>query len=157
MIHSEPQRRSRYAECRRQLAALLEGEPDPIARMSSAAALLRELLPQASFVGFYRAAPGGWLVAGPYQGPVACLRVRLGQGVCGTAADQNRSVLVPEVNEFPGHIACDPRARSELVVPVRDAEGRVIAVLDLDSHEHAAFDELDQLEIESLMELVTKA
>ena len=151
---SADERRAQYRECRRQLEALLEGESDLIARMSSALALLRETLPQASFLGFYRALPDRWLVAGPYQGPVACLRIRFGQGVCGTAAMENRALLVPDVHAFPGHIACDSQARSELVVPVRAAAGEVIAVLDLDSHEPAAFDTCDQEECEELMALI---
>ena len=152
-----PERRRQYAECRAQLASLLEGETDLVARMSSAAALLMEVLPRASFVGFYRLLSGGILVAGPYQGPAACLRIRLGQGVCGTAASENRSLLVPDVEAFPGHIACDPRSRSELVVPVRDRSGAVIAVLDLDSRERAAFDECDQEELESIVRLIPAA
>ena len=147
-------RRARYRDCHRQLEAVLAGEPDAIARMSSALPLLLEVLPQASFVGFYRVLPGEVLVAGPYQGPLACLRIRFGQGVCGAAAASGRSVLVADVDAFPGHIACDARARSELVVPVRAADGSLIAVLDLDSHQPEAFDAVDQEGCEALMTLI---
>jgi L-methionine (R)-S-oxide reductase len=142
-------RRRRYHEFREELRALLAGEPDPIARMASAAALLMEALPQASFVGFYRAVEPGLLVIGPYQGPVACLRIRFGQGVCGAAASEGRSILVPDVHAFPGHIACDSASRSELVIPVRDGSGALAAVLDLDSRKLAAFDGLDREELEA--------
>jgi len=145
-------RRARYAEGLRALWATIEGESDPVARMATAACLLREQLPQASFAGFYRVLGDSLLVIGPYQGPLACLRIPFGKGVCGAAARENRSLLVPDVQAFPGHIACDGRARSELVVPVRDAQGRVVAVCDLDSHQPAAFDEIDRQELEIWME-----
>jgi L-methionine (R)-S-oxide reductase len=150
---SASERRCRYAEARAQLASLLEGESDPVARMASAAALLAEVLPQASFAGFYRAF-GDQLVIGPYQGPPACLRIPFGRGVCGTSARENRSLLVADVRTFPGHIACDPLARSELVVPVHDAAGALVAVCDLDSREPGAFDEVDREELEAMMGLL---
>jgi L-methionine (R)-S-oxide reductase len=147
-------RRARYRLIREELAALLEGEPDPVARMASAAAVLIEKIPGISFAGFYRVRKGDQLVIGPYQGPVACLRIRFGRGVCGTAARENRSILVPDVHAFPGHIACDARSRSELVVPVRNHRGTLKAVLDLDSRRKASFDEIDQEEVERLMTLL---
>lgn len=141
-----------YQEIRLALHALLEGESDPIARMASAAAVLyRALSPRASFVGFYRVVEPGLLVIGPYQGPVACLRIPFDRGVCGAAARQREPILVPDVHAFPGHIACDAGARSELVVPVFDPSGNLLAVLDLDSHEPAAFDSEDQTEVVRLM------
>lgn len=142
------------AECREQLLSLLEGEPDPIARMASMASVLMGALPQASFAGFYRLVEPDLLLIGPYQGPPACLRIRRGQGVCGAAVATGRSVLVPDVHAFPGHIACDSRARSELVVPVHDTDGSLMGVLDLDSHERAAFDETDQRFVEELVSAV---
>jgi len=148
----EAARRARYADGLAQLLAVLEDETDPVARMATACSLLREQLPQASFAGFYRALGEDLLVIGPYQGPLACLRVPFGRGVCGAAAREGRSVLVPDVRAFPGHIACDARSRSELVLPVRDATGRLVAVCDLDSHEPGAFDELDQQELERWMD-----
>jgi L-methionine (R)-S-oxide reductase len=137
-------RRAAYEALESSLRSALHGEPDPVARLATAAALLREALAQASFVGFYRVTEPGMLVIGPYQGPPACLRIPFGRGVCGTAAQRNESLLVPDVEEFPGHIACDGRARSELVVPVPGADGQVAGVLDLDSHQPAAFDEVDR-------------
>ncbi len=142
-----------HERCRERLLALVEGEEDLVARMASAAALLSEAVPQASFVGFYRATEDG-LVIGPYQGPPACLRIRLGRGVCGQAALLNRSLLVPDVHSFPDHIACDAEARSELVIPIRDRSGKILGVLDLDSREPAAFDEVDQAELERTLALV---
>lgn len=147
-------RRARYAAGRAELLSLLRGESDPVARMATAACFLRGQLPQASFAGFYRVAGEGELVIGPYQGPMACLRIPFHRGVCGAAARENRSILVPDVHAFPGHIACDAGANSELVVPVRDAQGALLAVLDLDSHELAAFDDLDREGIEGWMHLL---
>jgi L-methionine (R)-S-oxide reductase len=140
--------------CRRELVALLEGEEDLIARMSTVAAVLFTYVPRVSFCGFYRDRGDGTLVVGPYQGPVGCLRIEPGRGVCGRAAAEGRSVVVPDVQRFPGHIACDPASRSELVVPVRDAAGKLIGVLDLDSREPAAFDEEDRRALESLLDLL---
>jgi GAF domain-containing protein len=143
-------RRDRYDDLVTALRSALRGEPDPVARLATAAALLREALAQASFVGFYRVTEPGLLVIGPYQGPPACLRIPFGRGVCGTAAERNEAILVPDVHTFPGHIACDARVRSELVVPVPGAApnggavGGVAGVLDLDSHAPAAFDEVDR-------------
>ena len=132
---------TRYRELLPQIASLLEGEPDLIANLANATAALRACLPAASWVGFY-VMRGGELVLGPFQGNVACVRIALGRGVCGTAAAERRTVIVPDVEQFPGHIACDAGSRSEIVVPiVRGAD--VVAVLDLDSHELAAFDEVD--------------
>ncbi len=155
---AEPEaRRRRHGELRERIAAVLADESDLIARMATAASLLFEEMPHASFVGFYRAHPGETLVIGPYQGPLACLRIPFGRGVCGTAATEGRSILVPDVHAFPGHIACDSRSRSELVIPVRDPAGALIAVLDLDSHLPAAFDEIDRTEIERLAGLLAPA
>jgi L-methionine (R)-S-oxide reductase len=132
---------ARYAELLPQLAALVEGEPDLIANLANITAGLRVVLPVASWIGFY-ILRGGELVLGPFQGKVACVRIALGRGVCGTAAAERRTVIVADVEQFPGHIACDAGSRSEIVVPVM--RGRdVVAVLDVDSYELAAFDEID--------------
>ncbi len=131
----------RYAELLPQLAALVEGEPDLVANLANITAALRVCVPVASWIGFY-VRRGDELVLGPFQGKVACVRIALGRGVCGTAAAERRTVIVPDVEKFPGHIACDAGSRSEIVVPiVRD--NVVVAVLDLDSYERAAFDEAD--------------
>ena len=131
----------RYAELLPQLASLVEGEPDLVANLANLTAALRACLPIASWVGFY-IARSGELVLGPFQGNVACVRIALGRGVCGTAAAERRTLVVADVDQFPGHIACDAGSRSEIVLPiVRD--GAVVAVLDVDSYELAAFDSID--------------
>ena len=139
-------RATRRRELGPMLGALFHGEPDLVANLANAAALLREALPQASWAGFYLLKDGG-LVLGPFQGKVACVRIALGRGVCGTAAAERRTLLVPDVEAFPGHIACDAGSRSEIVVPIL-AGGRVLGVIDVDSYEPAAFDEEDARALE---------
>jgi GAF domain-containing protein len=142
---------ARYAELLPQLRALVEGEPDLIANLANLTAALQVAVPVASWIGFY-VMRGGELVLGPFQGKVACVRIALGRGVCGTAAAERRTMIVPDVERFPGHIACDAGSRSEIVVPiVRD--GEVVAVLDLDSYELAAFDEIDAAGLAQVAEL----
>jgi L-methionine (R)-S-oxide reductase len=121
--------------------ALTEGEPDAIANMANVAALLWETLPDLNWAGFYRDI-GGVLVLGPFQGRAACIRIPFGKGVCGTAAATLEPQLVDDVHAFPGHIACDVASASELVVPIVE-DGRLIAVLDLDSPRKARFDDED--------------
>jgi len=145
------ERHQSYQETARELAAVLDGISDPICAMATCSAVLRAKVTQASWIGFYRVVARELLRVGPYQGPLGCLEIPFGQGVCGTAARLRQSQLVPDVNAFPGHIACDAAARSELVVPVFDSAGELVAVLDLDSHEPSAFDEIDREEIESLL------
>jgi len=142
---------SRYRELFPQLASLVDGEPDLIANLANIAAALRELLPIASWVGFY-IRRGDELVLGPFQGKIACVRIAFGRGVCGTAAAEKRTVIVPDVEKFPGHIACDAGSRSEIVVPILQ-NGRVVAVLDLDSYEVAAFDDVDAEGLAPIAEL----
>lgn len=149
---TEPDKPGRYRELHAQLAAILEDEPDLIANLANAAAAIRSCLPIASWVGFYLR-KGGGLVLGPFQGNVACVRIQLGRGVCGTAAAERRTVIVPDVEQFPGHIACDAGSRSEIVVPIF-ARGEVVAVLDLDSYELAAFDEVDAAGLAPIAELL---
>jgi GAF domain-containing protein len=132
---------ARYRELVPQLASLVAGEPDLIANLANISAALRECLPIASWVGFY-VQKGNELVLGPFQGKVACVRIAFGRGVCGTAAAERRTLVVPDVAAFPGHIACDAGSRSEIVVPVVRG-GEVVAVLDVDSYELAAFDDVD--------------
>lgn len=124
-----------------QLASLVDGEPDLIANLANLAAALRQGIEAASWVGFYRS-HGAELVLGPFQGKVACVRIAVGRGVCGTAAAERRTVIVPDVAAFPGHIACDPDSRSEIVVPVVRG-GELLGVLDVDSDRLAAFDQVD--------------
>lgn len=149
---------ARYRELLPQLAALLDGEPDLIANLANAAAALRECVPAASWIGFY-VLRGGELVLGPFQGKVACVRIALGRGVCGTAAAERRTLIVPDVDEFPGHIACDAGSRSEIVVPIvrqgRSGQpGELVAVLDLDSYDRAAFDDADAAGLLPIAELL---
>ena len=144
---------TRYRELLPQLAALFDGEPDLVANLANAAAAIRACVAKTSWVGFY-IMKGSELVLGPFQGNVACVRIALGKGVCGTAAAERRTVIVPDVNEFPGHIACDAGSRSEIVVPIiRD--GRVVAVLDLDSYELSAFDKVDAENLERVAALAS--
>ncbi|HTZ36819.1 MAG TPA: GAF domain-containing protein [Stellaceae bacterium] len=138
-----------YRDLGRQLEALIEGEPDRIANAANMAALVYHGLPDLNWAGFYFA-QGGELVLGPFQGQPACVRIAWGAGVCGAAAARGESVLVPDVHEFPGHIACDPVSRSELVVPLVEG-GRVTGVLDLDSPKLARFDAEDRDGCEALV------
>src|SRR5437763_122625 len=140
-----------YRELATQLVALLAGESDRIANAANMAAVIYHGLPDVNWAGFYFRR-GGELVLGPFQGKPACIRIPIGQGVCGTAAARAATVLVPDVHDFPGHIACDPVSRSELVVPLLES-GRVSGVLDLDSPLVAHFDEADQQGCERLVEL----
>ena len=143
---------AQYDLLNRQLAALLEGECDPIAKMANVAAVLHE-----SFgfwwTGFYRVA-GNELILGPFQGPVACMHIPFGKGVCGTAWARGETVVVPDVETFPGHIACSSASRSEIVVPVFGPDGSVTAVLDIDSDRLATFDEEDKVGLEKIVRLL---
>ena len=141
-----------YAELKRDLSALLGGETNFIAALSNASALLNERLDDVNWVGFYLM-EGDQLVLGPFQGKIACVRIPVGKGVCGTAVAENRVQRVGDVHAFPGHIACDAASASELVVPVVIA-GKVIAVIDLDSPRRARFDADDQTGIEALARLI---
>ena len=137
-----------------ELDALLTGEPDAVANAANAAAAIYNSLPDLNGAGFY-VLRGGELVLGPFQGQPACVRIALGKGVCGTAATERRSVLVPDVEAFPGHIACDSASRSELVIPLI-ADGRLLGVLDLDSPSLARFDAADQAGCEALAAIVVR-
>ena len=144
-----------YRELVEAARALTAGEPDPVANMANLAALIWQFVPRLNWAGFYRMIDGE-LVLGPFQGKPACIRIPLGKGVCGTAAQSGETQLVPDVHAFPGHIACDGASASELVVPVR-RDGRVIAVIDLDSPEPARFDEEDAAGIEALAAAIAAA
>ncbi len=141
-----------YRDLAAQLAGLLAGEPDLIANAANTAALIYHGLPDLNWAGFYFAR-GTELVLGPFQGKPACVRIAIGSGVCGSAAARAASILVPDVRDFPGHIACDPNSRSELVVPLVVEAGRVHGVIDLDSPLLARFDEIDQRGCERLAAL----
>ena len=131
-----------YRDLASALRGLVEGEPDAVANMANAAALIWETLPGLNWAGFYRNV-GGELVVGPFQGRPACIRIKFGDGVCGIAAESRQVQRVDDVHAFPGHIACDGASNSELVVPI-ERDGELIAVLDLDSPTHARFDAEDE-------------
>jgi L-methionine (R)-S-oxide reductase len=134
---------------REQARALLDGERDPIANAANLAALIFHCLPQLNWAGFYWM-KGGELVLGPFQGKPACVRIAVGRGVCGTAVRERRTIVVPDVEDFPGHIACDSASRSEIVVPVFRGK-EVVGVLDIDSPVAARFDEEHARELERLV------
>lgn len=139
----------RHAELAEQARALLAGERDATANAANLAALIYHSLPDLNWAGFYWMKEGE-LVLGPFQGKPACVRIAVGRGVCGTAVRDRKSIVVPDVNAFPGHIACDSASASEVVVPVMK-EGRVLGVLDLDSPVRGRFDEADARALEALV------
>ena len=146
---------ARYAALAEEVASVLEGEPDLTARMAVVAGMLAQSFPHFFWTGFYRVDPArpGELVLGPYQGTLGCLRIPFGKGVCGTAAQRRETVIVEDVHAFPGHIACDSRSASEIVCPVFDAGGELIAVLDVDAEIPAAFDSADGEGLRTLLAL----
>jgi GAF domain-containing protein len=141
----------RYACLLPQVKAVVEAETDSIANMANVAACLRETF-RFWWVGFYRVV-NGELVLGPFQGPLACTRIKKGRGVCGTAWAEGRTVVVPDVEQFPGHIACSSASRSEIVVPIYHGE-EVVAVLDIDSERLNEFDDIDRQWLEKLVALL---
>lgn len=141
-----------YADLLSAAESITQGEPDAIANMANVAALIWQFLPDLNWSGFYRMVEGE-LVLGPFQGKPACIRIPMGRGVCGTAAATAETQLVEDVHAFPGHIACDAASASEIVVPVK-VDGRVVAVLDLDSPLRARFDAADRQGLEMLIERI---
>jgi len=146
-------REARYAEVAAEIASVLGGEPNRTARMATVASMLAASFDHYFWTGFYVVDPDkpNELVVGPYQGTLGCLRIAYGRGVCGAAAATGQTQLVPDVHAFPGHIACDGRSQSEVVVPVFDQTGALIAVFDVDSDRPAAFDETDALWLERIL------
>ncbi|HEV7572539.1 MAG TPA: GAF domain-containing protein [Thermoanaerobaculia bacterium] len=145
-----------YEECFQSIAAIWRDEDgqslDDIALMATINSVLSHRFPHFYWTGFYRIC-GTRLIVGPYIGTVGCLQIEIGQGVCGTAAAKRETVIVADVNQFPGHIACDPNSKSEIVVPVSGPEGELIAVLDVDSNQLDSFDEDDQRGLEKIIAL----
>ncbi len=137
-----------------QIASLIEGEKDVIAVMSNVAAAIHQTM-GFWWTGFYRV-NGKELVLGPFQGPIACMHIPYGKGVCGTAWERAETVIVPDVEQFPGHIACSSASKSEIVVPVVGTDDQVTAVLDIDSEQLATFDDTDRHYLEQICELITK-
>jgi len=146
---------SLYPEIHQTLRAVLTGETDFIANLANSAALLFWSLPAINWAGFYLLKEGE-LVLGPFQGKIACIRIRPGQGVCGTAAEKRQTLVVPNVHEFPGHIACDSASNSEIVVPIVK-DDLLVGVLDIDSPEFARFDDTDKAELEKFVQILTNA
>ena len=135
-----------------QIKSLTQGETDEVAKMANIAAAIH-LEFGFWWTGFYRV-KGGELVLGPFQGPVACMHIPFGKGVCGTAWKQAETIEVPDVDLFPGHIACSSESRSEIVVPVLNADGEIVAVLDIDSKDLATFDETDKEWLEEIVKVM---
>ncbi len=144
---------ARYAELAEMIAAVVEGEPNRVARMATVASMLASAFDHFFWTGFYVVDPDKTdeLVVGPYQGTLGCLRIAFGRGVCGKAAASGQTQIVDDVNAFPDHIACDARSVSEIVTPVWDGAGRLIAVLDVDATIPAAFDRTDAQGLETIL------
>lgn len=157
LIISEGSKEEKYRVLLPQIKSLVEGEPDLIANLANVSAAIYDTFHHL-WVGFYLVRPAAKpsdsnpeeLVLGPFQGPIACTRIRKGRGVCGTAWQALKTQVVPDVELFPGHIACSSRSRSEIVVPMKDAEGKVFGVLDIDSEALGMFDEVDARYLEAI-------
>ena len=143
-----------YQLLAKQVESLIEGENNTTGQLANAAAIIHETMGW-WWTGFYLVIDGE-LQLGPFQGPVACYRIKPGRGVCGTAWQQNRTIVVPDVEQFPGHIACSSLSRSEIVVPLHDAQGNVIGVLDIDSKDVATFDDVDAQGLEAIARIITR-
>ncbi|HHT22785.1 MAG TPA: GAF domain-containing protein [Bacteroidales bacterium] len=152
IISPDQSKENIYKELIPQLKALVEGETDLIANLANIAAALKETFGW-WWIGFYLV-KGDELVLGPFQGPIACTRIKYGRGVCGTTWKEKRSFLVPDVNQFPGHIACSSASVSEIVVPIFDKQGDVFAVLDVDSERFDVLDEVDVKYLEKMAEMI---
>lgn len=141
-----------YEEIIPQIASLLKGESDLVANLANVAAVLKMSFAHVSWVGFY-IAKGDELVLGPFQGKPACVRIAIGKGVCGSAAERKETIIVSNVHEFPGHIFCDPDSKSEIVLPI-ERNGKVLAVLDLDSNQLSMFDQSDNIYLSRITKLL---
>jgi len=153
MAAPDPRLADRYERIAAQLAELFVKNRDPLARMATMVALLHHKMPHFFWTGFYRLQDGK-LVVGPYQGPLACAILDGPDGVCWAGLTRGESVLVPDVHAFPGHVACDSRSKSEVVVPVRDTHGAIVAVLDVDSADADAFSTTDVAGLERLVGMI---
>ncbi|MEM9423124.1 MAG: GAF domain-containing protein [Pseudomonadota bacterium] len=149
-------KKERYRQVQSEILSVLEGEKNRVARMATVACLLAQAFPDNIWTGFYIVDPDNTdeLVVGPYQGTLGCLRIAIGKGVCGAAAASGCTQLVANVHDFPGHIACDSRSVSEIVIPIRNNAGNIVAVLDLDHAEEGHFDETDKHALEALVSAV---
>ena len=151
-----PPRESRYKILLKEIMSVVSGEPDLIARMASVTSLLHHSFDEFLWTGFYLVDQTNpkELVIGPYQGTLGCLRIPIGKGVCGAAAESGTVQIVKDIHTFPGHIACDARSNSEIVIPVRNPNGDLIAVLDIDSERFGDFDEVDARGLQSIIDAV---
>jgi L-methionine (R)-S-oxide reductase len=149
----DPVKLSKYKELYQQIEAVITDTDDIIACMASVSCLIKNIFPDLLWVGFYRLL-GDDLIVGPYQGSLGCTYIPSGKGVCGKAAETRKTVVVPDVHKFAGHIACDSRSKSEIVVPVLDIYGNLMAVLDIDSKEQSYFDEADKVHLEKIVKLL---
>jgi len=147
-------KKERYDRIKEFVVALLQGEQDFIANSANLSALLWHTLPDINWVGVYRLGHSG-LILGPFQGKPACVRIAIGKGVCGTAVARRETIVVPDVRQFEGHIACDSVSRSEIVIPLRCAEKILVGVLDIDSPVINRFDEIDRKYLEEIAEILT--
>ena len=149
------EKEERYRQLLVEIQSVLQGETNRVARMATVTSMLSAAFSTFFWTGFYQVDPDGpdELVIGPYQGSLGCLRIAFGRGVCGDVAQKRETCVVPDVDAFPGHIACDSRSRSEIVVPVLDAGGELLGVLDVDSTERAAFDAIDQAGLEAIVRM----
>jgi GAF domain-containing protein len=142
-----------YRELAAQISALIQDETDPVANMANCAALIFNSVPRLNWAGFYLL-KGGELVLGPFQGRPACVRIAFGRGVVGTAAEKRNTIRVPDVNEFPGHIACDTASRSEIVVPLLSDDSHLLGVLDVDSPDLDRFDAEDETGLKAIGKII---
>jgi GAF domain-containing protein len=148
---NQPQKSATYERVMQDMQATLEGETDLLAAMVTMVCLLHQAFETFFWTGFYRRVGPDRLLIGPYHGTLGCLHITFDRGVCGACARSGRTVIVPDVHQFPGHIACDPNSRSEIVVPVFDQAGGLMAVLDVDSDQYNAFDEVDRRYLEQIV------
>jgi len=146
------QKEGRYERIYSQLQELLKGSPNKVARMATIAAVLHHKMDYFFWTGFYLLDEGE-LIVGPYQGSLACIKLKKDTGVCWAGINRGETVVVPDVHRFPGHIACDSRSNSEIVVPLKDKDGKIIGVLDVDSKELGSFDEVDAKWLEKILEI----
>ncbi len=144
---------NKYTQLLKQAQELIEAEPHPLPSLANVSALIFSMLPDLNWVGFYLMS-GGELLLGPFQGKVACIRIPVGQGVCGSAVSENRTMLVPNVHEFPGHIACDGASNSEIVVPIHNGKEKIIGVFDIDSPVLSRFTEEEKELFEGIVNLL---
>ena len=145
-------KKEKYQLLTEQISALIEGETDSVSVMANVCRAIHDAM-GFFWTGFYRV-NNGELILGPFQGPVACMHIGYGRGVCGTAWKEQQTIVVPDVEQFPGHIACSSLSRSEIVVPVFDQDGNVVAVLDIDSKELATFDDTDRVFLEGICKMI---